>query len=114
MRISLRYFEGCPHWEKALDRIGEALGSTGLRAEVILEEVTAERAEGLGFAGSPTILIDGLDPFPLEDRRAGISCRVYQTEWGAEGSPSVAQLATALSPGSVTPWPDGRWEQARE
>jgi len=99
VRISLRYFDACPNWEIALDRIGEALESTDLRAEINLEEVTAADAQRLRFVGSPTILIDGIDPFQTEDASFGLSCRVYPTERGLEGSPSVAQLATVLAPG---------------
>lgn len=102
MRISVQYFDGCPHWQIALERITETLESTALKAEVTLQEVTAADAERLRFGGSPTILVDGEDPFPRENTSFALSCRMYRTERGVEGSPSVTQLATVLAPGRAT------------
>lgn len=63
-----------------------------------LERVESEvEADRLSFRGSPTILIDGRDPFAVEDAPVGFSCRVYLTDVGYEGSPSVAQLREVLS-----------------
>ncbi|MBV9662124.1 MAG: hypothetical protein JO337_13300 [Acidimicrobiales bacterium] len=64
-RITLRYFDDCPNWKTADDRIRQALHDTGLANSVIVtyERVdTPEDAERLGFIGSPTVLIDGTDP----------------------------------------------------
>ncbi len=100
VETTLRYFEGCPNWETARDRLQAAIGRAGLegRAEITLELVpTEEEAERLRFRGSPTILIDGADPFAEEDGPFGLSCRIYQTDQGMEGSPSVAQLRQALA-----------------
>jgi hypothetical protein len=51
-----------------------------------------EAAERAQFRGSPTILIDGRDPFANPDQPFGLSCRVYQTEEGPQGAPTEAQL----------------------
>ena len=47
------------------DRLHQALRAEGMASvEPILERVeTAEDAERLRFVGSPTILVDGRDPF---------------------------------------------------
>jgi hypothetical protein len=58
---------------------------------------TPEDAERLGFVGSPTILIDGHDPFARRDELPRMACRVFSTPNGLEGSPSVEQLVDALS-----------------
>ena len=60
--------------------------------------VTAARAEAerLGFRGSPTILLDGRDPFAATGDPVGLSCRVYRNEEGLEGAPSLARLRAAL------------------
>ena len=65
MEVRLRYFEGCPHWQILHDRLREALRVEGMASvEPILERVeTSEDAERLHFIGSPTILVDGRDPF---------------------------------------------------
>jgi hypothetical protein len=48
--------------------------------EPVLEQVgTPEDAERLRFVGSPTILIDGRDPFGGTGEGFGLSCRVYAT-----------------------------------
>jgi hypothetical protein len=45
---------------------------------------------------SPTILVDGRDPWAETSDGFGLSCRIYRTEAGLEGSPSLAQPAAAL------------------
>lgn len=95
--ITLRYFDGCPNWKVARDRAKEALQRLGRPDEIRLEPVeTAKEAERLSFRGSPTILIDDIDPFADAGAPTGLSCRVYRTEEGLEGSPSVDQLVAAL------------------
>jgi hypothetical protein len=99
-RITLLYFDGCPHWETALSRLHEALQHTGLasKTELVLEVVRSqEEVERLGFRGSPTILVDDLDPFADESAPFGLSCRVYATDSGLQGSPTVVQLRDVLT-----------------
>jgi hypothetical protein len=57
---------------------------------------TPEAAEQHGFRGSPTVLIDGVDPFADPEAPVGLSYRVYATETSFAGSPSLDQLRTAL------------------
>jgi hypothetical protein len=51
--------------------------------------------------GSPTLLINGRDPFPnpnLQDCDCGVACRIYRDEHGrAVPAPSVVQLRAALA-----------------
>jgi hypothetical protein len=49
-----------------------------------------------GNRGSPTVLIDGEDPFADPDAPVGLACRVYPTADELAGAPSVAQLTAAL------------------
>ncbi len=99
VRITLGYFEGCPNWQVAYERLAQALGTTGHEDLVIkLVPVTSEEeAVSLGFAGSPTIYIDGVDPFAEETPRSGLSCRLYRTPEGAGGAPSLDQLVASLT-----------------
>lgn len=100
MRITLRYFDGCPNWETTLERLQQGLAKTKLadRAELVLERVSSEEdLERLRFRGSPTILIDDVDPFADELAPFGLSCRVYATEGRLEGSPSLQQLREVLT-----------------
>ncbi len=98
MKITLRYFDGCPNWRIAEERLRAALADVGLKdAEVALERVgTHEEALGLGFRGSPTVLIDGRDPFADERADIGLACRVYVTPEGLQGAPTFDQLRAAL------------------
>jgi hypothetical protein len=48
--------------------------------------------------GSPTLLIDGVDPFAGPDQPPSLSCRLYRDEAGrAGGAPSVQALRQALA-----------------
>jgi hypothetical protein len=47
--------------------------------------------------GSPTLLINGVDPFAAPGTPASLSCRVYRDETGqGQGAPSLAALRMAL------------------
>jgi hypothetical protein len=98
MQITLRYFDGCPNWRVAEERLLEALGDVGgPEATISYERVdTPEDAERLGFRGSPTLLVDGEDPFAEDNGPVGLACRIYRTGEGPQGAPSMAQLRAAL------------------
>jgi hypothetical protein len=94
--VTLRYFDGCPNWEVAdrrLRRLADEFGVT-LRYEKV---ESPEEAERLGFAGSPTVLLDGVDPFATGDAPTGLACRVYATPDGPQGSPTVQQFREAVA-----------------
>ena len=59
-------------------------------------------AERLGFHGSPTVLVDGVDPFADEHTPVGLACRVFRTPAGLGGSPTVEQLREAISGPALT------------
>lgn len=83
--VELLWWEGCPSTERALEAVREALAELRLPgAEVRMREVrTDEDAEDLGFVGSPTILIDGVDLVPAAaEEQIGLSCRVYRRRDG--------------------------------
>lgn len=99
MRVELLYFEGCPHWQVAYERLVEVLKVLG-RSDVAVERKlveSADRAEELGFVGSPTVLIDGVDPFASGGEQVGLACRIYHTSTGLSGFPDTAQMLDVLS-----------------
>ena len=98
MELIVQYFEGCPHSGVAVDRLREAVRQAGLGdPEISMQRIdTPEQAAAVGFHGSPTILIDGEDPFAEASTPVGFACRVYTTPSGREGAPTAAQLAQAL------------------
>jgi hypothetical protein len=56
-----------------------------------------EAAERLGFVGSPSILINGVDVFRPPGAAPALACRVYATGDGPQGAPTVEQLRAALT-----------------
>jgi len=98
VRVGIRYFDGCPSWRVAEERLHHVLTELGWQELVIERErvESPERAEAIGFRGSPTVLIDGADPFLDETAPIGLSCRLYRTEGVTEGAPSLAQLRAVL------------------
>lgn len=97
VEVTIQYFSGCPNWRAALRHVSEAGRTAGVRVTVSLVAVeTAADAERLTFTGSPTILLDGVDPFAVEGAAPALACRTYGTSEGLGGAPSVAQLTAAL------------------
>ena len=96
--VRLLYFEDCPNWHVAETRLKEALLSVGADPDGVIYEVvtTLEQAEALGFRGSPTILVDGTDPFAEAGAPAGLTCRIYRTAMGVQPAPTVEQLQAVL------------------
>lgn len=94
-RLQLLYFPECPHWSLAEERLREVADRLGLSIEHQLV-TTEDDAERVSFRGSPTILIDGVDPFAEGNQAIGLSCRIYRTPDGHAGSPTSEQIAAAL------------------
>ncbi len=96
--VELRYFNDCPNWRDTDDHLRTlAKEFSDLRVTRRLVE-TPEEADRVGFRGSPTILVDGGDPFADEsDPVGGLSCRVYETPDGRAGSPTLDQLRRAFT-----------------
>ena len=99
VHVQLLYFEGCPHRIVAEERLRSALATIG-RHDQAVEHVLVESpedAERLGFIGSPTILVDGRDPFARGTEQPALACRVFTTPDGLAGAPTVGQLVEVLS-----------------
>jgi hypothetical protein len=97
MRIDVLVVPDCPNGPVVIARLAKALAG---RADVQVETRvidTVEQAERWGMHGSPTVLVDGRDPFAAPGTQASLSCRLYQGEDGrAQGAPSLARLRQAL------------------
>ena len=97
MEIQILYVPDCPNLALARARLEKALERCG--AAPSLQEMavnTADEADRAGMRGSPTILVDGRDPFDTSEGTS-LSCRLYATPAGIEGAPSVDQLVAVLS-----------------
>ena len=103
MDVTLLYFAGCPNWRQAEQNLSSALALDDLTDTVVSYQrvETVEDAARVGFTGSPTVLIDGTDPFATPDESVGLSCRLYSTPSGPAGSPTVGAAACRAHPGSA-------------
>jgi hypothetical protein len=98
MDIELLYVPNCPNRETARRHLDAALAEAGQTAVVREREVASPaEADRFGMHGSPTIRVDGRDPFAGLDNRPSLSCRLYHSEYGASGAPTVAQLFAVLA-----------------
>jgi len=99
VELTLLTVPACPNAAAFEKRLAAALaGHPG--AVVQRREVADERqAEDAGMHGSPTLLIDGVDPFAGPEAPASMSCRLYRDEAGriARGTPTVEALRQALA-----------------
>jgi hypothetical protein len=102
MELTLLTVPDCPHATAFADRLDEALaGHPGVpvRRRVV---TTAREAAEAGMHGSPTLLIDGVDPFAEPGQPPGLSCRLYRDAGGElAGAPPVAALRQALEQASA-------------
>jgi copper chaperone CopZ len=99
MKIQVLYFDGCPNHGPAVERIQEALREEGIPAEISgLNVHDASTAEEVGFLGSPSIRVNGLD-VEREARSAreyGMMCRTYVVNGRREGLPSREMIRQAI------------------
>jgi len=99
MKVELYYFDDCPSYTQALENLKCALFLEQLpdSAEMVPVADVAE-ARTKRFIGSPTIRIDGTDieGADAEVRGYAYGCRIYASESGLAGCPSVEQIRKAL------------------
>ncbi|GAB3822933.1 alkylmercury lyase family protein [Kribbella italica] len=96
MNFEVLHVPDCPNLSPMLQRLAEV---TDLPVTTRLIETDADAAR-YGMAGSPTLLIDGTDPFAGagDDCACGVSCRLYRDEAGRiVPAPSTAQLRAAIT-----------------
>ena len=99
MQVTVWYFADCPNWRVGEQRLRQALDLIGRGdADVQLVPITTQtEAADVGFAGSPTFTVDGLDLFDPPLFVGALTCRVYRTPSGFAGAPGVDDLVAALT-----------------
>jgi hypothetical protein len=95
MKLEVLHVPDCPNLPPMLERLAE-ITDLPVTTRVIDSDADAAR---FGMAGSPTLLIDGVDPFTAAGGcECGVSCRLYRDEDGRiVPAPSVEQLRDALA-----------------
>ncbi|MCH7901849.1 MAG: thioredoxin family protein [Acidobacteria bacterium] len=97
IEVMIQYVEGCPHFDETYQLVSGVLETNDLRSVLKTRLVSsAEEAEDLGFVGSPTLLIDGVDPFADKSSRVGLACRIYGSGADRSGVPPKNAVETAL------------------
>ena len=107
MELILLTVPDCPNAGVFEERLAAALAGrpdTIVRRREIADEQQAAQA---GMYGSPTLLINGVDPFAVPGQVPGLACRLYRDATGrSAGAPPVEALRRAVEqavgPGSDT------------
>lgn len=97
MQVTVLAVADCPNvglLEERLASVLEARPGVTVSRHVIGDEAAAA---SFGMRGSPTILINGADPFAEPGQPTSMSCRLYRDSDGRmSGVPSAGQLRQAL------------------
>ena len=96
MRVTVLHVPDCPGLDPLLDRLHSLLSG---RDDVLVETTVVaspETAARFNLQGSPTLLIDGVDPFPSPNGVPGLACRIYPGGDEEGRIPSLSKLAAAL------------------
>ncbi len=97
MELTVLATPGCPNAPVLEQRLAEVLAhrpAVTLTRRVITNAVQAAR---WGMHGSPTLLINGLDPFAVPGTDPAVACRLYPAGGGRlDGAPTVAALRRVL------------------
>ena len=98
MNVQVLHVPGCPNVAVLIARLERSLtGRSDVRIERFIIRDEADAAARC-MTGSPTVLVDGVDPFAPSNQLPSLSCRLYLDEDGVRsGSPSVAQLRAAMA-----------------
>jgi hypothetical protein len=99
MKVEVFYFSGCPNHLPAVGRVREVLETEGVAAEMAEVEVRdVASAERLGFLGSPSVRINGLDieRTARSSRAVGLMCRTYIHQGRQAGVPPVEWIQAAV------------------
>lgn len=95
--IEVRYTADCTSWRQTVQMLTQAANELSLSVLISSRQVASDReAMELGFIGSPTVLIDGADPWPMPNAPAGLRLRPYFGPEGMLDGPSYDMIRAAL------------------
>ncbi|MEU2004619.1 organomercurial lyase [Rhodococcus sp. NPDC019627] len=93
MRLEILQVPGCPNVALLEQRLEKVLADQQSEVEIshrVIDDPAV--ATDAGMTGSPTLLVDGVDPFAEPGSVPSVSCRLYPSG----GAPSVVALRQAL------------------
>lgn len=94
--VVVLHVDGCPSVPLLLERLEKAGNAAAVVVRPTLVVVHDEpTATELGMNGSPTLLVDGVDPFPANSGPA-LGCRLFRSDNGLDGAPSIGALVPVL------------------
>ncbi|RZU13905.1 hypothetical protein EV645_4762 [Kribbella rubisoli] len=95
MTLEVLHVPDCPNLAPMLERLAEVTDLPIATREIRSDDEAVE----VGMAGSPTLLIDGVDPFAdAVSAECGLTCRLYRDEGGRTVPvPSTEQVRAALA-----------------
>lgn len=98
MEVELLVVPGCPNEAAAAELVRGVLDEQGRTDTPLTVRVVGSEGDAIreGFTGSPTLRVNGRDPFAEPDRPPGLACRVYDTAAGLRGLPDIAAVRAAL------------------
>lgn len=95
LRIVVLGFPGCPNIEPTIRSLTSVAASHQVDAAITCQFVSeADDLTKIGFRGSPTVLIEGvdIDPEVRASGECGYGCRLYATS----GTPSREMISSAI------------------
>jgi hypothetical protein len=96
MKIEILYLDGCPNVTATVERLNHILQANSISAPITVTRVDDRiTAQSVGFLGSPTVRINGIDVEPLSRSKTdfGLMCRRYD----GSGVPSEAIIRRAIA-----------------
>lgn len=110
MKIEVLYIDGCPHFPATIDAVKRVLWQRGVICPMVETRVgDQDMAVSLGFLGSPTVRINGLDIEPSARQRTayGMMCRTYE----GSGVPPEDLILNAITKEAHRDLRTGAWRQ---
>jgi hypothetical protein len=100
MELTVVSVPHCPNVPLLEERLAQVLTELESREQISIARRTAADADQAArwqLHGSPTLLIEGADPFADPAAPIGLACRMYRDEHGrTEGAPSIGALREVL------------------
>jgi len=97
MELTVLAVPGCPNAPVLERRLAEALADRPAVTMTRRVITSTDQATRWGMHGSPTLLINGVDPFAVLGTEPSVACRLYSAGDGRlDGAPTVAALRQVL------------------